>query len=64
MRYGYHLPQFGRAAVTGAVERAARLAEDLGFDDVWVSDHLVVPADQAYPAPYLYDPLVCLTYAA
>lgn len=64
MRYGYHLPQFGRAAVSGAVERAARHAEELGFDDVWVSDHLVVPSSQSYPAPYLYDPLVALSFAA
>jgi probable F420-dependent oxidoreductase len=64
MRVGIHLPQFGRAAVAGAVEEAASLAEELGFDDVWVSDHLVVPKDQAYPSPYLYDPLIALTFAA
>jgi probable F420-dependent oxidoreductase len=64
MRFGIHLPQFGRAAVAGAVDRAARLAEELGFDDVWVSDHLVIPKDQAYPGPYLYDPLVSLSFAA
>jgi probable F420-dependent oxidoreductase len=64
MRFGVHLPQFGRAAVAGAVEQGARLAEELGFDDVWVSDHLVVPKDQSYPSPYLYDPLVALTFAA
>ncbi|MGH9231364.1 MAG: TIGR03619 family F420-dependent LLM class oxidoreductase [Acidimicrobiales bacterium] len=64
MRFGIHLPQFGRAAAPGAVEQAARLAEELGFDDVWVSDHLVVPKDQPYPSPYLYDPLVALTFAA
>jgi probable F420-dependent oxidoreductase len=64
MRVGIHLPQFGRAAVAGAVEQGARLAEELGFDDVWVSDHLVVPKDQSYPSPYLYDPLVALTVAA
>jgi probable F420-dependent oxidoreductase len=64
MRFGIHLPQFGRAAVAGAVEQGARLAEQLGFDDVWVSDHLVVPKDQSYPSPYLYDPLVALTFAA
>jgi probable F420-dependent oxidoreductase len=64
MRVGIHLPQFGRAAVAGAVEQGARLAEELGFDDVWVSDHLVVPKDQSYPSPYLYDPLVALTFAA
>ena len=64
MRVGMHLPQFGRAAVAGAVEQAAQLAEQLGFDDVWVSDHLVVPKDQPYPSPYLYDPLIALTFAA
>jgi probable F420-dependent oxidoreductase len=46
------------------VEEAAQLAEELGFDDVWVSDHLVVPKDQSYPSPYLYDPLIALTFAA
>ena len=64
MRVGMHLPQFGRAAIAGAVEQAAQLAEELGFDDVWVSDHLVVPKDQSYPSPYLYDPLIALTFAA
>jgi probable F420-dependent oxidoreductase len=64
VRVGIHLPQFGRAAIAGAVEQAAPLAEELGFDDVWVSDHLVVPKDQPYPSPYLYDPLIALTFAA
>jgi probable F420-dependent oxidoreductase len=64
MRFGFHLPQFGRAIVTGGIERAAVQAEELGYDDVWVSDHLVVPAGQAYPVPYLYDPLMALAFAA
>jgi probable F420-dependent oxidoreductase len=64
MRFGIHLPQFGRAIATGGIERAAIQAEELGFDDVWVSDHLIVPADQPYPSPYLYDPLMALAFAA
>ena len=64
MRVGIHLPQFGRAAGGEAIGRAARLAEDLGFADVWVSDHIVQPADQSYPSPYLFDPLLTLTWAA
>jgi probable F420-dependent oxidoreductase len=64
MRFGVHLPQYGRAIATGGIERAAKRAEDLGFDDVWVSDHLVAPADQPYPPPYLYDPLMALAFAA
>lgn len=64
MRHGIHLPQFGRAASPAAVPAAARQAEELGYDDVWVSDHQVVPADQAYPPPWLYDPLMTLATAA
>ncbi len=64
MQIGIHLPQYGRVAGPDAVTRAARHAEALGFAGVWVSDHLVQPASQAYPSPYLYDPLVTLTWAA
>jgi probable F420-dependent oxidoreductase len=64
VRLGIHLPQFGRAAGPQAIADAARLAEDLGFEDVWVSDHVVQPASQGYPSPYLYDPLLTLGWAA
>ncbi len=61
---GVHLPQYGRVASADAIVRAAQHAEDLGFADVWVSDHTVHPAAQDYPSPYLVDPLVTLTWAA
>ena len=64
MRFGIHLPQYGRAAGPDAIRRAARQAEQLGLDDVWVSDHRVVPADASYPPPYLFDPFTALTWAA
>lgn len=64
MRFGIHLPQYGRAASADAVARAARQAEELGFADVWVSDHLAVPADAPYPPAFLHEPLVTLTWAA
>jgi probable F420-dependent oxidoreductase len=64
MRVGIHLPQYGRAAGGPAITRAARHAESLGFSDVWVSDHLVHPAEQDYPSPFLYDPLMTLCWAA
>lgn len=63
MRVGVHLPQYGSVASPEAITRAARHAEDLGFADVWVSDHTVHPAAQDYPSPYLYDPLLTLAWA-
>ena len=64
MRLGIHLPQYGRGASPEAIARVAVRAEELGLADVWVSDHLVYPADQGYPASYLYDPLLTLGWAA
>jgi probable F420-dependent oxidoreductase len=64
VRIGIHLPQFGRAIAPGGVERAAIEAEQLGFDHVFVSDHLVNPKEQPYPAPYILDPLTTLAFAA
>jgi probable F420-dependent oxidoreductase len=64
MQIGIHLPQYGRVAGPQAVTRAARHAEQLGFAGVFVSDHIVQPAAQDYPSPYLYDPMVTLTWAA
>lgn len=64
MNIGVHLPQFGRASGPESIRRAAEQAEELGFDDVWVSDHLAVPDGVAYPPAYLYEPIVTLTWAA
>jgi len=64
MTFGIHLPQYGRVASGDAVTRAAQHAEALGFADVWVSDHVVQPAEQSYPSPYLLDPFATLTWAA
>lgn len=64
MRLGIHLPQYGRASGPDSIREAARAAEQLGYDDVWVSDHIVSPAAQDYPSPYLFDPVLTLTYAA
>jgi probable F420-dependent oxidoreductase len=64
VKIGVHLPQYGRVAGPEAITTAARLAETLGFADLWVSDHVVHPAAQDYPSPFLYDPLLTLAWAA
>jgi probable F420-dependent oxidoreductase len=63
MRLGVHLPQYGRAAGPEAIARVARQAEELGFDDVWVSDHLAIPDGMQYPPSFLYEPLQTLAWA-
>jgi probable F420-dependent oxidoreductase len=65
MQIGIHLPQIGRKAGPDAIRRAAVQAEELGFADVWTSEHIIVPKDAVYPpSPIFYDPVLTLTWAA
>ena len=65
MEFGIHLPQSGRKAGPDAIRRAARQADELGWDDVWVNDHLAVPEGAAYPpSAVFFKPIVTLTCAA
>ena len=65
MQIGIHLPQIGRKAGPDAIRRAAVQAEELGFADVWTSEHIILPKNAAYPpSPIFYDPVLTLTWAA
>jgi probable F420-dependent oxidoreductase len=65
MRIGVHLPHIGRKAGPDAIRRAAVQAEELGFDDAWSSEHIIVPKDAPYPpSAIFYDPVLSLTWAA
>lgn len=65
MQFGIHLPQSGPAASAAAIRAVAGQAESLGFADVWVSDHVVLPKGAEYPpSSYILEPLIALTWAA
>ena len=64
-QYGVCVTNYGDVASADAIIGTAKLAEDVGFDSVWVSDHVVVPLtfSNIYGKGFL-DPFVCLAYAA
>ena len=65
MLLGIHLPHIGRKAGPASIRRSAVQAEELGFADVWVSEHIIVPKDGGYPpSPNFWDPVLTLTWAA
>lgn len=55
MEIGVHLPQVGPLATREGVTTFARLAEELGFDSLWVSDHVIVPRKLSSRYPYSPD---------
>jgi probable F420-dependent oxidoreductase len=65
MKLGIHLPHIGRKAGPESIRRTAIEAERLGFDDVWVSEHIIVPKNSSYPpSPNFWDPVLPLPWAA
>src|SRR5262250_2539938 len=64
MQLGIHLPHAGEQARPELIRRAAMRAEDLGFADVWVSEHIIVPRATFPRSPLFYDPVLSLTWAA
>jgi len=64
VRFGLHLPQLGRSAGLDHIVRIARQAEDLGFDDVWVADHVAVPTSLAGMPSFFPEPVPLLSAAA
>src|SRR5262244_674596 len=64
MQLGIHLPHAGEQATPEKIRRAAMRAEDLGLDDVWVSEHIIVPRASFPRSPLFFDPVLSLTWAA
>src|SRR5918998_2664654 len=64
MKYGIHLPHAGEQATPALIRRHAERAEDLGLEDVWVSEHIFVPRDRFPRSPLFPDPVLSLTWAA
>ncbi len=63
MKFGLLLPHFGEHASKDNLLRGSQRAEELGFDSVWVRDHLVFEphGEMEKPNRSFYDALTTLT---
>ena len=64
MKIGIALPIFGKYAGREEILEAALAAEALGYDSVWVSDHVVVPDSHNVFGDVFFDPLISLGFIA
>ena len=64
MRYGVAIPHANHFATPDAIRAMARAIEDLGFDSIWVSDHVIVPTGSGYIPEFMDEPLAVLSFLA
>lgn len=65
MKFGVMIPHFRHAASLDAINKVAEKAEGLGYDSLWVTDHIVIPNSnvERFGEVY-YEPLTVLSYIA
>jgi probable F420-dependent oxidoreductase len=64
MKIGIALPIFGKYAGRDEILETALTAEALGYDSIWVSDHVIVPDNHNVFGEVFYDPLISLGFIA
>ena len=64
MRYGVAIPQANAFATPESIRAVAHAVEDLGFDSLWVSDHIIVPEGSDYIPEFMDEPLATLAFLA
>ena len=77
MKFALHAVGCGSTARPDILAEVARKAEALGYESVWLPEHLIVPLEMRSPYPYsadgkfpggaavaLHDPFVALAYVA
>jgi probable F420-dependent oxidoreductase len=64
VHFGVILPNFGKDSNPDGIRRVAELAEELGFDSVWATEHIIVGTEAAELYGRVYDPLVTLGWVA
>ena len=65
VKVGVVLPTYRRLATAENIRLAAQLSESLGFDSIWVTDHVVVPSASLDAfGPTFYEALTVMSYVA
>ena len=64
MRFGVCIPQSGRYLEPDVMGRLAGEIEGMGYDTIWVSDHVIVPVGESYIPELMHEPLALLSWLA
>jgi probable F420-dependent oxidoreductase len=64
VHFGVILPNYGASSSVDGIRRVAEAAEELGFDSVWTTEHIIVGPEAIDPYGRVYAPLVTLGWIA
>jgi probable F420-dependent oxidoreductase len=62
MKFGYILPNYGDKISGEELLEVSSVCEEVGFDSVWATDHIVMPTELREPYGQLIEPITLLSY--
>lgn len=64
MKFGVVLPTYGKSSTRLSILDTALAAEELGYDSIWVTDHLALPQEDAERFGHIFEAVTTLSYLA
>lgn len=64
MRFGICLPNYGEQISIEGIKKIALEAENLGYESVWTTDHILMSQNSRTPYENMHDSIVSLAYVA
>ncbi|MCL5950237.1 MAG: TIGR03619 family F420-dependent LLM class oxidoreductase [Chloroflexi bacterium] len=64
MKFGIGMENYGPAITFDAIRRVALAAEELGYDSIWTTDHILVPRAARDPYGRIFECMVTLAMVA
>jgi probable F420-dependent oxidoreductase len=64
LKFGFVLPNYGDKIGAQELVEIARVCEEVGFDSVWATDHIIMPKEQRDPYGQLLEPFITLSFVA
>jgi probable F420-dependent oxidoreductase len=64
MKFGFVLPNYGPQATRLAIIDSALMAENYGFDSIWLTDHLALPENDASLFGHIYESISTMAFLA
>jgi probable F420-dependent oxidoreductase len=64
MKFGVCIPNYGEVLSLDLVRSIALEAENLGYDSLWTTDHVLMPQNSSTPYEHVFDSIATLCYLA